>query len=200
MDNSSQPAPPWSRIEEIAAKYFSVWVWSIVTGMATGETFSLINYFPRARGSLLLVPLIPLLALSAICVLSSWIALLRFFEGFVIPVFFGEIGRIPSILTPSVFFRQRSATALEHCCSGYCSALPTSHLAAHPFSPAEAPRGRKDGLFLDSDTVDALLRCLLSLSLRVLCTERQSIRISFRSDIPYFWPSIFKMRNACMPL
>jgi hypothetical protein len=86
---SSHPSPQWTWIEQIAAKYFSVWIWSIVIGMTTGTGVSLINFFPRARGSYLVLLLAPILVISAFCVLAAWLALLRFLEGYVIPVFFG---------------------------------------------------------------------------------------------------------------
>jgi hypothetical protein len=92
VDNSSQPTPRWRWIELIATKYFSVWIWSVVIGITTGVSFSLVNFFPRARGSFLVLLLAPLQILSAICVLVSWFALLRFLDGYIIPIFFGEEG------------------------------------------------------------------------------------------------------------
>jgi hypothetical protein len=85
-----QSPPQWEKIEQIAAKYFSVWIWSIVIGITTSASFSLIGYVPRARGSLFLLLLTPLLVLSAAAILASWVVTLRYLDRYVIPIFFGE--------------------------------------------------------------------------------------------------------------
>jgi hypothetical protein len=86
---SSGPTPQQRWIEEIAAKYFSVWIWSIVLGITTSTSFSLVNYFPRARGPLLVLLLAPLMIASAFSVLISWFAVVRFFDQYILPTFFG---------------------------------------------------------------------------------------------------------------
>ena len=88
MDNQQSPQQSW--IVQIATKYFSVWIWSIVIGITTSTSLSLVNYFPRARGAFLVLLLAPLLALSGICVLASWFVAIRFLDRYLLPIFFGD--------------------------------------------------------------------------------------------------------------
>lgn len=75
-------------IREVASRYFAVWVWSIVIGVATTTTFSLTGFSIRSRGAFLAILLVPLFALSAIFVLAAWISVLRFFRGHILPLIF----------------------------------------------------------------------------------------------------------------
>jgi hypothetical protein len=76
------------RIDAIAQKYFTVWVWSIVVGIITTTTFSLINYRAGSRGSFLALLTAPLLAASCACALVAWLYIVEFIRGFIIPTFF----------------------------------------------------------------------------------------------------------------
>ena len=95
MPIPSEPTPQGKWIEQIAAKYFSIWIWSIVIGITTSTSISLVNYFPRARGPMLVVLLAPLAAFSAFFTLAAWYSVIRVLEKYILPTFFGSEEVVP---------------------------------------------------------------------------------------------------------
>ena len=85
-NSSPNVEPSW--VERIANKYFAAWVWSIVIGITSTSSLSLVNYYPRARGPFLLILLVPLLVFGALAALAAWYSLVRYFERYIVPVFF----------------------------------------------------------------------------------------------------------------
>lgn len=73
-----------------ASKYFAIWIWSIVIGIATTTTFSLTNYNVRSRGDFLALLLVPLFLMSATALLAAWLSIIRFFRVYLLPIIFSE--------------------------------------------------------------------------------------------------------------
>jgi hypothetical protein len=89
-DTQSADQQRVAQVDEIASKYFAVWVWSIVIGISTTTAYSLNNFYPRSRGSFLIFLLEPLLILSAIFCILSWYRIIVILERCIIPAFFGR--------------------------------------------------------------------------------------------------------------
>jgi hypothetical protein len=78
----------------IFGKYVYVWMWSLLLGTATSIGFSFISYRTERWGPLGL-SLVLLQILGGICVLLCLSKLLRFFGGFLLPIFFGDVEITP---------------------------------------------------------------------------------------------------------
>jgi hypothetical protein len=82
------------QIREVAGKYFAIWVWSIVIGVATTTTFSLTGFSIRSRGGFLSILLVPLFAISALFMLAAWMSVLSFFRAYILPLIFAPDFRV----------------------------------------------------------------------------------------------------------
>lgn len=75
-----------NRADQIARKYFFIWIWSIVVGITTTIAISLVNYFPRSRGLELVALVGPLYLASSMSILAALFGVLRYLTSFIIPV------------------------------------------------------------------------------------------------------------------
>jgi hypothetical protein len=90
-DGRVEIAPgPFAWAEQVASRYFSIWVWSIVVGVTTSTTFSVTNYVVRSKGSFINLLIVPLYALSAVALLSGWWGTIRFFDTYILQLFLGR--------------------------------------------------------------------------------------------------------------
>lgn len=77
-------------VDRLLSKYVSVWLWSILFGTDVGLTYSSITYYsPNKWGSLGFL-LVILLVLTLLASLMSWLNLLKYLSGYLIPRFFTE--------------------------------------------------------------------------------------------------------------
>src|ERR1700720_2730550 len=82
-------------IDRLLSKYVSVWLWSILFGTDVGLGYSSLTYYsPNKWGSLGLL-LVILLVVSVSASFMSWVNLLNYLSGCLIPKFFyPEAGRV----------------------------------------------------------------------------------------------------------
>jgi len=73
----------------IFGKYVYVWLWSLLLGTATSIGFSFISYRTE-RWGLLGISLVFLQLLGGVFILLCLATLLKFFAGFLLPIFFGD--------------------------------------------------------------------------------------------------------------
>lgn len=64
----------------LARRYFSIWIWSIVVGVTTTTTFSLMNFSFRSSGSTINMLIVPLYLLSGLVALMAWASIVQFFD------------------------------------------------------------------------------------------------------------------------
>lgn len=86
--DSPSNTPQIVLFDKIASKYFMVWIWSIVVGISTTTSLSLISYPTRSRGSFFVLLMSPLFFLSALCLIKAWYGIIRFFDYYIVPTFF----------------------------------------------------------------------------------------------------------------
>jgi hypothetical protein len=91
-ENANSPSSTWpiGWIDGVASRYFTIWVWSIVIGVATTTTLSLTNYYIRSKGEFLALLIASLFSLSAGSLLFAWYAIIRFFDAYILRLFVGE--------------------------------------------------------------------------------------------------------------
>jgi len=69
-------------------RYISVWVWSILFGLATSLSFAISNVRNAGRFGDLSLVVTSLYLVSGLFVLSAWFTLLRYLRTFLIPMIF----------------------------------------------------------------------------------------------------------------
>ncbi len=78
------------RLETAFAKYVQVWLWSILVGAATSETVSFLGVIGPKWGPAG-IGLVAISFTGALAALAALLLLARFFGGYLLPVFFGEV-------------------------------------------------------------------------------------------------------------
>ena len=76
--------------DRLARKYFVIWIWSVVVGIVTTNSLSIWSFHPSARGPLLILLIGPLMAICGSFTIGAWWFILRFLQGYILPVFFWE--------------------------------------------------------------------------------------------------------------
>jgi hypothetical protein len=79
-----------SNLDRILSKYVTIWVWSILVGLNTTVTFSLVSGV-RSRGPEALTLIGPVLLLGVLAALVAWYFLIRYLHFFVVPNFFWNL-------------------------------------------------------------------------------------------------------------
>lgn len=83
----NEESPGWDRA---LTKYIYVWLWSILLGANTSVGFTFLEYRSGHWGVLGL-GIVLVMAVGAISIIGSLVALFRFLFGYLLPVFFANV-------------------------------------------------------------------------------------------------------------
>jgi hypothetical protein len=86
MELNMKGASEWDRL---LIKYVYVWLWSVLLGTTTTVAFSFISYRSE-RWGVLGIGLVALQLIGGSCVAVALLALARFLQGFMLPIFLVE--------------------------------------------------------------------------------------------------------------
>jgi hypothetical protein len=75
-------------LDRVLSKYITIWVWSILVGVNTSMTFSLINANIRSRGTEVFLLLGPVYLIASASTLVSWYFVVKYLRFFIVPKFF----------------------------------------------------------------------------------------------------------------